>query len=48
MVVWSSAIIIAVVGFAIVFVVLALLMGAMQLSGAVLSRIAQGKAERKR
>ena len=47
MVNWSNAIIVAVVGFAIVFVVLTLLMWAMQFVGAVLSRITQKEVQEK-
>ena len=45
---WANAIVVAVVGFAIVFVVLALLMFAMQGVGGVLSRRGAKKAEEKR
>ena len=45
---WVNAIIVAVVGFAIVFVVLTLLMLAMQTVGGVLSRMGATKAEEKR
>ena len=44
---WTNAIVVAVVGFAIVFVVLALLMMAMQAVGGVLSRMGAKKAEEK-
>ena len=47
MVNWSNAIIVAVVGFAIVFVVLTLLMWAMQFVGAVLSRMTQKEVQEK-
>ena len=42
---WTNAIVVAVVGFAIVFVVLTLLMLAMQAVGGVLSRMGAKKVE---
>lgn len=44
---WVNAVVVAVVGFAIVFVVLTLLMLAMQGVGGVLSRMGAKKAEEK-
>jgi len=44
---WTNAVVIAVVGFAIVFVVLTLLMLAMQGVGGVLSRLGAKKPEEK-
>ena len=44
---WSSALIVAAAGLASVFVVLTLLMIAMQFVGAVLAKFASGKEEQK-
>ena len=44
---WFNAVVVAVVGFAIVFAVLTLLMVAMKTVGTVLSRISEKKAEEK-
>lgn len=44
---WANAVVVAVVGFAIVFVVLTLLMLAMQGVGGVLSRMDAKKPEEK-
>ena len=44
---WSRSVVVAVVGFGVVFFVLTLLMAAMQVVGTVLSRMSQKKAEEK-